>query len=342
MLSIHGSFHDRQQGVLVMSMDIPVLEVKNLSVGLRHTAHGHQQPDCSPLVLDGINLNVKAGESVGLVGESGAGKTMLTRAIFKILSKKDFYIENGTIAFKGKNILTTGGTEFRKLLGSRMSLLFQEPSSTLDPVFTVGQQMVETVLAHLDLEEEEAISLTRDWLRRTGLSNPDRIMDLYPFELSGGMQQRAALALSLILRPELLVADEPTTALDSTLKVLVLELIQSLRKDLEMALLLVSHDLASVVWCCDRTAVLFSGVLVEIAPTGKILDSPVHPYTRELLSSARRDKQGTEKTRGHPQCNDGCPYVDRCSVSRAVCRTKRPSWREVSPGHRVRCYESTS
>ncbi|MDP7421694.1 MAG: ABC transporter ATP-binding protein [bacterium] len=320
-------------------MNQPLLEIDDLAVAM---VSNSQLGDHSRHVLDSIYISINPGESVGLIGESGAGKTMLSRAIFRVLPETGARIVKGGIYFRGRNLLNTPPAAFRDLLGTRISLLFQEPSMALDPVFTIGDQMVETVMAHAELNADEALGLVKDWLRRVGLAEPDRVITSYPFELSGGMLQRSALAQSLLLRPELLVADEPTTALDASLKVVVLELLDRLRTELNMSLLLVSHDLAAVAWCCERTLVIISGVLVEEGPTRKILTDPVHPYTRELLANGQRKTGPVRPYHPVPVQSGTCPFIPRCGKSVEACRKDIPPWKVLSPNHRVRCYATNS
>ena len=300
------------------------------------------------------NLRVLPGKVTALVGESGSGKSVISQAVMGILPRTATV--SGRILFSDpkKNWETTDiltlsrdGPEIRELRGSRMGKIFQEPMTSLSPLHTIGNQIGEVLKIHTPLDKAEIRERTIDMLGLVGFSNPARAYDMYPFELSGGMRQRAMIAMALICRPALLIADEPTTALDVTIQAQILELLADLRRSEGLAILLISHDLGVVGELCDRVAVMYSGRIVERGPAALLLERPRHPYTRGLLRSrprldAPRAPDGRlPAIRGQvPDPRDrpsGCAFHPRCPIVQPDCRAAVPPLLPIAPGHDVAC-----
>jgi oligopeptide/dipeptide ABC transporter ATP-binding protein len=315
-----------------------LLEIRNLEISF-------PVPSGEVAVVRGASLEVGRGEIVGLVGESGSGKSLTALAVLGLVPSPG-RIRAGSIRFDGLELVGLRERELRPLRGGRVGLVFQEPSAALNPVLTIGTQIVEAIRAHRGLSRREARERARELLALLAVPDPGRRLEEYPHQLSGGQRQRALVAIALAAGPELLIADEPTTALDVTVQAQVLELLVRLRRELGLAILLITHDLAVVAETCDRAIVMYAGRPVEAAPVEALFASPAHPYTRGLLASLPR--LGEPAPRGHlpsvpgqvPTPADlppGCPFHPRCAERLATCASEDPPWVELGGGHGARC-----
>jgi peptide/nickel transport system ATP-binding protein len=292
-------------------------------------------------VLRDVSLAVNPGDVFGIVGESGCGKTTLGLSILGLLP--DEAELSGSILFEGRDLAAMPVREKRRLLGNRISTVPQSSMSSLDPVYTIGDQMVETFRAHREISRKEARELALEWLRRVGVPAPERRMHAYPHELSGGMRQRVAIATALALDPALLVADEPTSALDVSIQAQILRLLRTLISEHAGAVILITHDLGVVAQLCNRVAVMYAGQVVEEAPVETLFAEPGHPYTRALLEAHPGRMAPGERLTTIPglvpdpsAMPAGCSFRARCPIA-APGSELPPPWAEVGPGHRVRC-----
>ena len=298
-------------------------------------------------VVREASLDVGEGEVVGLVGESGSGKTMTALSVLRLVPPPGRILA-GSVRVAGDDVLALAEPELRRLRGGRVGMVFQEPAAALDPVFTVGFQLVEAIRAHERVGRRQARERAAGLLARVAIPDPRRRLDAYPHQLSGGQRQRVMIALALAASPRLLLADEPTTALDVTLQAQMLELLLSLRDELGLAILLVTHDLAVVAEVCDRVTVMYCGEVVEEAPTTALFAAPAHPYTRGLIAAVPR--LGRPAPRGAMptipgQVPDprrrpaGCAFHPRCGFVMPACRERRPPFYEIAGGQsRARCF----
>jgi len=294
--------------------------------------------------LSGVNLQLKRGEIHGLVGESGCGKSVTSRAILGLVDKKYTRVR-GVVRFDGINLLSLPENEMRSIRGERISMIFQDPLNSLSPLETVGSQIEEAMTNHLDLNKEDLRRRTAELLEKVGL-HPDTAKQ-YPFELSGGMQQRVMIAQAISCYPELLIADEPTTALDLTIQAQVLSLIRSLQKELSLTVLFITHNFALVTENCDRTSVMYAGRIVETAPARSIIESAAHPYTRALINCIPRSNTGGNRQEKLPVISGspprlyaplrGCPFVPRCSRADKAC-VEMPAATDLGGGRSVCCH----
>lgn len=296
-------------------------------------------------VLRGIDLSLTSGETHALVGESGSGKTVTSMCIMGLLPVPPGSINRGTINFQGRNLLILSETEKRTVRGKEIGMIFQDPSKYLNPAFKIGEQITESLILHLQMDRKKAIEQALEFLRLVGLRKSRRILRSYPHELSGGMKQRAMIAMAICCQPALLIADEPTTALDATLQLQILKLIQKLKATFSMGILFISHDLGLVREISDRISVIYAGKIVESAPSERLFENPLHPYTRLLLLSipdaARRGVRlkaipGTVPDAEH--IPSGCSFHPRCPLAEEGCRHEIPPVVEYGDGHKTACY----
>ena len=294
-------------------------------------------------VID-VSFDVKAGETLCLVGESGSGKSVTAFSIMRLVQRPG-RIASGRILFKGRDLLTLGEREMQKVRGAEIGLVFQEPMTALNPVFTIGNQIEETLMVHGLARGQQARTKAVELLEAVSMPEPARRVREYPHQLSGGLRQRALIALALACNPSLLIADEPTTALDVTIQAQILDLLRDLQKRFDLALLLITHDLGVVAEMAERVAVMYAGRIVEQAPVRELFRDPRHPYTRGLLGSipggAPGSKlqaiQGTVPPLG--KLPPGCPFSPRCPQRFEPCDKAVPGWTEIQPGgHTARCY----
>lgn len=294
-------------------------------------------------VVDGIDFHIGKNEVVALVGESGCGKSMTSLSIMGLLPRTAS-VNKGEVRFQGRNLLDLTRKEMEKARGHQMAMIFQEPMTSLNPVLIIGRQMTEGVRRHLGITQSEAEERADLWLRRVGFPEPGRIRKEYAHRLSGGMRQRVMLAMAMVCEPQLLIADEPTTALDVTIQAQVLDLMRKLQHDTDMSMLFITHDLGVVAEMANRVIVMYAGQIVEQGDVRMLFKNPLHPYTVGLLNSTPKltgtdgpliPIPGTVPSAG--QFPQGCRFADRCSKAVPECRTAMPELRELEAGHYVRC-----
>jgi oligopeptide/dipeptide ABC transporter ATP-binding protein len=295
--------------------------------------------------VDGLTLSISPGERVGLVGESGCGKSVTALALLRLVPSPPGRIAGGRVLFDGRDLTALSDAEMRRVRGAGIAMIFQEPMTALNPVFTIGSQMTEVLRRQRKLSAKDARREAIDWLERVGIADPAKRLGDYPHELSGGMRQRVMIAMALSCRPKLLIADEPTTALDVTIQAQVLDLMRSLTDETGAAMILITHDLGVVAETCQRACVMYTGKLVEDAPVEALFAAPRHPYTAGLLESVPRVRADRlERLPTIPgivpdlaRLPAGCSFQDRCGNAVASCRAAPPKLHDVGPG-RVACY----
>jgi peptide/nickel transport system ATP-binding protein len=294
--------------------------------------------------VDGVSFTVGRGEVLGLVGESGSGKTVTGFSLMRLVDPPGRVV-SGTIRFRGTDLASLSEAEMRRLRGDRMAMVFQDPMMTLNPVLRIDTQMIEAVRAHRSVTRAEARQLARDSLGMVGIPSPDERLSAYPHQFSGGMRQRVAIAIALLPRPDLMIADEPTTALDVTIQAQILTEVQRLVRENGTALIWITHDLSVVAGLADTVAVMYAGRIVEHGNVDAVLDQPMHPYTRGLINSMPSRNRRGERLRQIPgmtpnllQLPLGCAFHVRCSRADAACEVQQPALDQVDPDHSVRCF----
>jgi oligopeptide/dipeptide ABC transporter ATP-binding protein len=295
--------------------------------------------------VDGVSFTIHRGETLGLVGESGCGKSVTALSIMRLIPSPPGRILSGKVLFEGNDLLGLDKRQMRKIRGSKISMIFQEPMTSLDPVFTVGHEIIETVKLHQGLKKSEARREAVEALRTVGIPDAERRVRNYPHELSGGMRQRAMIAMALSCNPALLIADEPTTALDVTIQAQILRLIDDLKSRFDTSVLLITHDLGVVAEMCDFVAVMYAGYIVEYTDIHTLFEKPLHPYTVGLNRSIPRldeEVSRLDTIQGVvPNLIDlppGCPFRPRCSRAMPVCSEQLPELIDVEKGHLVMCH----
>lgn len=323
-------------------MDKNILSVEDLRTYFYKNGHTIK-------AVDGVTFRIKEGEIHGIVGESGCGKSVTAFSILRLIPSPPGEIVGGRIIFEGKEILSLPENEIRKIRGSRISIIFQEPMTYLNPVFTIGNQIAEALTVHKKISKKEAVQTTIEMLSKVGMPSPEIRIKEYPHQLSGGMKQRVLIAMALICGPSLLIADEPTTALDVTIQAQILDLIIKLQKENGMSVMLITHDFGVVAETCQKVSVMYGGKIVESADVISIFDNPLHPYTRGLLKSVRSgdNKAGNRRLETiagnvpNPELlPEGCCFNPRCPIVEDYCREKEPELVEKSKGHFVRCWKA--
>ena len=320
----------------------PLLEVKDLVVEFQ-TRRGVAR------VLNRISLRLGAGEILGLVGESGCGKSMTSLAIMGLVPSPPGRISGGEILFKGQDLVQAGIQRLRQIRGDEISMIFQEPMTSLNPVFTVGEQIAETVRLHESATKAEARGRALEMLKAVQIPAAETRLDAYPHELSGGMRQRVMIAMALACRPAVLIADEPTTALDVTVQAQIFDLLRAIRDDTGCAIVLITHDMGAIAEMADRVAVMYAGHIIEEGPVEAILDDPQHPYTERLiacvphvLSELPEVLDPLEEIPGVVpslfEIGRGCPFAARCHKVFAPCREEMPVPARVGGGHAAACF----
>jgi peptide/nickel transport system ATP-binding protein len=322
----------------------PLLDIKNLVTVF--PMEGERRGSISQVAaVDGLDLQVQPGEVLGLVGESGCGKSLSALSVLGLVPQPGRVME-GSIMFDGEDLLIAPPSRMRQVRGAEISMVFQEPMTSLNPVFTVGRQVAELIRAHQGVGASEAWARAEEMLAKVGIPEPARRARTYPHQLSGGLRQRVMIAMALALSPRLVMADEPTTALDVTIQAQILGLMRNLQEESGAAFLLISHNLAVVAQMAAMVAVMYTGRLVEEAKVGELFGHPLHPYTKGLLAClpARASRRGQKlpTIAGVVPAPDnlppGCAFSDRCPESFAPCQEAEPALVEVAPGHRVRCF----
>jgi len=319
-----------------MSKESPLLALRNLSISFGHHA--------SPVhVVAGIDLVIEEAQTFGLVGESGCGKSLTALSIMGILPHHA--MARGEVLFKGNNLLTLDKESMRRLRGKELSMIFQEPMTSLNPVLTIGYQVAEVLMTHEGMKKDEAMEKTVELLRAVKIPSPEIRVREYPHQMSGGMRQRVMIAMAIACNPSLLIADEPTTALDVTIQAQILDLLRSLREQRNMAILLITHDIGVIAENADVAAIMYAGRIVELSTVMNLLAKPKHPYTMGLLDSLPKRKGIPLKPiPGSVPRPDkfphGCKFSDRCTHVTSSCKTEEPVLRAISDGHFVRCIRS--
>ena len=297
--------------------------------------------------VDGVSFTVERGETVGVVGESGCGKSVTSLSILRLVPSPPGRIAQGRILFEGQDLLTLSEREMRAIRGRDIAMIFQEPMTSLNPVFTCGDQILEALRRHQKVSAAEARNQALELLRLVGIPLPEQRLGAYPHQLSGGMRQRIMIAMALCCHPRLLIADEPTTALDVTIQAQILDLLRHLKRQLSMAVLLITHDLGVVAETAERVVVMYAGKVVEEAPVRTLFHAPRHPYTEGLLRSIPRLDERRESLpviEGMvPNLLDlpsGCRFHPRCPRAERRCREEAPALRSFGEGHRVACWQA--
>lgn len=318
-------------------MEPDVLEVRNLQTSF-NTEDGEVK------AVDGVSFILPKGKTLGIVGESGSGKSITALSILQLLASNG-KIKGGEIRFKGDNLVGYSDKQMREIRGNAISMIFQEPMTSLNPVFTVGQQISESLIKHQKFSKKEALNKSVDLLKLVGIPSPDTRVKNYPYELSGGMRQRVMIAMALACDPEILIADEPTTALDVTIQSQILTLIKELQHRLGMSVIFITHDLGVVAETCDYVAVMYAGQVVEYADIYTLFKEPKHPYTIGLLNSLPRhdvEQDKLEPILGNvPNVRDmpiGCRFSPRCPAATDLCRAELPALEKDESGNDVRCW----
>ncbi|MBU5211777.1 ABC transporter ATP-binding protein [Heyndrickxia oleronia] len=322
----------------------PLLEVKNLETAFSIEGKLYN-------AVDNVSFNVKPKQIVGVVGESGCGKSVMSLSVMKLLPKGIGSIRNGEVVFEGKNIAQMSDKEMNKIRGKDISMIFQEPMTSLNPVFTIGYQLQETLFNHMSISKKEARDKSIALLKSVGISRPEKIVDEYPHQLSGGMRQRVMIAIAIACQPKLLIADEPTTALDVTVQAQILDLLKEIQEVNNMAIIMITHDLGVVAEMCDEVIVMYAGKIVEKTDVDTLFHNPKHPYTELLMNAIPKMDEEVEtlstiegivpSLQKMPQV--GCRFANRCPKAMPECKTITPQLAETEAGHEVSCllYETS-
>ncbi|WP_124727012.1 ABC transporter ATP-binding protein [Staphylospora marina] len=316
-----------------------LLNVRDLEVSF-HVTGGEVH------AVRGVSFDVAEGETLAIVGESGSGKSVTALSLMRLLPEPPARIGKGEVIFEGKDLLKLPKKEWYRIRGAKIGMIFQDPMTSLNPTMTIGGQLMEGMRWHLGIGKEEARKQAVDILRKVGIPQPERRLSQYPHEFSGGMRQRVMIAMAVALRPRLLIADEPTTALDVTIQAQILTLIRDLQKETGTSVILITHDLGVVAETADRVAVMYGGKLVETGTVNELFREARHPYTWMLLMSVPRLDMPRERELaaipGSPpdlfSPPTGCPFADRCPVAMNVCHEEMPPVTEIGPTHRVACW----
>ncbi len=319
-------------------MNKTLLDIQNLKVSF-FTPAGEVR------AVDGISYTLNAGEVIGIVGESGSGKSVSSYAVMRLIDPPG-RIKEGKIMFNGMDLTQADEKTMQSIRGNEISMIFQDPMTSLNPVFRVGNQIIEAILKHQDVSRKEARQQAIEMLRLVGIPGPEKRIDQYPHEFSGGMRQRAMIAMALSCRPKLLIADEPTTALDVTIQAQILELMKELKQKINMAIILITHDLGIISDLCDRVIVMYAGKIVEEASIDDIFYNPKHPYTSGLLNSIPKldadENQRLVPIEGNPvdllNPPAGCPFAPRCKHCMRICLKENPPFYRVSDTQKAACW----
>jgi oligopeptide transport system ATP-binding protein len=296
--------------------------------------------------VDGVTFDLRKGETLGIVGESGSGKSVTNLSVINMIPNPPGRIAGGQVLFMGKDLLKLSINELRSIRGNKISMIFQDPMTSLNPYLRISTQMVETIVLHQDMDKNAAKERAIEMLKLAGIPAPEKRIDQYPHQFSGGMRQRVMIAMGLSCNPEVLIADEPTSALDVTIQAQILDIIKDLTARLGTAVILITHSLGVVAGMCDTICVMYAGRIVERGPTNEIFKEPKHPYTQGLIKSVPRlDKTSGDRLfsiRGQPpnviDLPDCCPFYPRCDKAMDVCKRKYPPSKDLGNGHAVSCW----
>lgn len=323
-------------------MDDTLIQVKNLQISFKYD--GVMTP-----VIRGVSFDIKRGETLGMVGESGSGKSVTSREIMRLIATPPARIDSGEILFEGRDILKMSDDELRSIRGNRISMIFQEPMTSLNPVYTCGDQIMEVIRLHKGVSKKEARQMAIEMLREVGVQSPETRVDCYPHELSGGMRQRVMIAMALSCSPTLLISDEPTTALDPTIQAQILQLIKDMKKKLNMSVLFITHDLGVVAQNCDRVVVMYAGKIVEVAEVCELFDHPAHPYAQGLIMSIPKMSSDVEELYSidgsipsFGSLPGGCTFGPRCPYFTEECTKSEPVLKDIGGGHLCACHRRSS
>lgn len=315
-----------------------ILEIKNL--------HTYFYTDSGVIKsVDGVDIELREGTTLGIVGESGSGKSVTALSVMGLLMGTTGKVAEGEILFEGRDLTKLDDEERRKMRGEKISMIFQEPMTSLNPVMKIGDQITECILMHNNISKQEAWDKAVEMLKLTGVPRVERMMKEYPFQLSGGQRQRVMIAMALVCKPKILIADEPTTALDVTIQAQILDLMENLKQKTGTSILFISHDLGVVAEVCDDVVVMYSGRVVEKGDVRSIFASPSHPYTKGLLASIPKLGECAEELESIPgnvpnpkYMPQGCKFAPRCSCAFDKCREEEPGFYDVGEGHMSRCW----
>lgn len=315
-----------------------ILEIKNL--------HTYFYTDSGVIKsVDGVDIELREGTTLGIVGESGSGKSVTALSVMGLLMGTTGKVAEGEILFEGRDLTKLDDEERRKMRGEKISMIFQEPMTSLNPVMKIGDQITECILMHNNISKQEAWDKAVEMLKLTGVPRVERMMKEYPFQLSGGQRQRVMIAMALVCKPKILIADEPTTALDVTIQAQILDLMENLKQKTGTSILFITHDLGVVAEVCDDVVVMYSGRVVEKGDVRSIFASPSHPYTRGLLASIPKLGECAEELESIPgnvpnpkYMPQGCKFAPRCSCAFDKCREEEPGFYDVGGGHMSRCW----
>lgn len=318
-------------------MTTPLLQIDNLTTAFQ-TGSGQVT------AVEDVSLSLQKGEILGIVGESGSGKSVTALAVMGLLPTPPARILGGQIRFEGRDLLTLSDRAMQRLRGPGIAMVFQEPMTSLNPVFTIGEQIMETIRAHESLSQRDSFARAVEMLEKVGIASAARRMTDYPHQLSGGQRQRVMLAIALVCRPRLLIADEPTTALDVTIQAQILDLLMDLRDEFGMAIMLITHNMGVIAETADRVMVMYAGRVVEQAPVGRLFDAPLHPYTRGLLSCVPTLDQDVSRLVAIPgslpepaKRPPGCRFSVRCGLAVPACSDAVPALTAHEAGHAAAC-----
>ena len=324
-----------------------VLDIEDLHVEFN-------SPDGLVRAVDGLSYFVRAGETLGVVGESGCGKSVTALSVLRLIPNPPGRISGGTIHFQGKSLLDLAEKELESIRGNDISMIFQEPMTSLNPLYTVGKQISEALILHQGLSKREAMGQAVEMLRRVSIPEPEARVNNYPHQLSGGMRQRVMIAMAICCNPKVLIADEPTTALDVTIQAQILELIRDLQKATGTAIVLITHDMGVIAENADRVVVMYAGRKVEEAEVDELFDNPGHPYTKGLLGSIPNLEEVAYIQGERPRLNEitgmvpsltdlplGCAFAPRCAFAVEKCHAAYPPLEEVRPGHWISCWRAS-
>ena len=324
------------------SLDVPLLDVRNLETQFL-TDRGVVR------AVDGVSLHINAGETLGVVGESGSGKSVTALSVMRLIREPPGRIVSGEVRYNGVNLLDFSAEQMRKIRGKEIAMIFQEPMTSLNPVFTVGEQIAESIRLHEGLSRRDAADKSIEMLRIVRIPNPEHRVKDYPHLMSGGMRQRVMIAMALSCNPKLLIADEPTTALDVTIQAQILELLNELKAKFKMAIMLITHDMGVIAETAQRVVVMYGAQVVEEAPVIELFGNPQHPYTQGLLRSipridlAAKERRRLEQIPGtvptlRGNIKPGCRFAPRCEFAQPLHFETTPPLHEVQPGHKVACF----